>query len=81
MVSEKMEVHLPDLGEVDAVSVIEWHKRVGEATVEGEDLVEVETDKPTFVVPSPATGRLSRICAQVSVKLEAGGLLGEIELS
>jgi len=73
-----IDVHLPDLGEIDEVRVIEWLKRGGEVVCEGEDLVEVETEKTTFVVPAPATGRLARVTAAEGDTVLRGGLLGEI---
>lgn len=73
-----IDVRLPDLGEVDEVRVIEWLKRAGEAVCEGEDLVEVETEKTTFVVPAPATGRLARVIAAEGDTVLRAGPLGEI---
>jgi pyruvate/2-oxoglutarate dehydrogenase complex dihydrolipoamide acyltransferase (E2) component len=79
MTSERHEIRLPDLGEVDEVTVVEWLKPVGESLAEGDDLVEVETQKTTFVVPAPASGRLSRIVAHEGEKVRIDDLLGEIE--
>ena len=75
-----IDVHLPDLGEIDEVRVIEWLKRGGEVVCEGEDLVEVETEKTTFVIPAPATGRLIDIVAPETTTVSTGKVLGEIEL-
>ncbi len=77
--TETRNVNLPDLGEVDEVRIVGWLKRLGEPVAEGEDLLEVETEKTTFVVPSPARGRLARIAAQAGDRVKPGGLLGEIE--
>jgi len=77
--AETFNVNLPDLGEVEEATVVGWLKKIGEAVAEGEDLLEVETEKTTFVVPSPAEGRLVRIAAEEGKKVKAGGLLGEIE--
>ena len=79
MENANVDILLPDLGDVGEVIVVEWLKRVGDAVVDGGDLVEVETEKTAFVVPSPASGRLRTITAQPGDRLEVGGALGQIE--
>jgi len=75
----KETVRLPDLGDVGEVVVVEWITSEGASVVEGEDLVEVETEKTTFVVPAPTSGRLRTIVARVGDRLRVGETLGEIE--
>ena len=77
---ERKDIHLPDLGEVEEVTVVGWLKRVGDLVSEGEDLLEVETEKTTFVVPAPASGRIERIAVGKGDKVRIGGLLGEIAI-
>lgn len=43
---------------VETVILLEWKKDEGDRVQEGETLCEVETDKATFEVPSPASGIL-----------------------
>jgi pyruvate dehydrogenase E2 component (dihydrolipoamide acetyltransferase) len=74
-----LEVRLPDLGEVDEVTVIAWLNEEGEALKEGEDLVEVETEKTTFVIDAPRDGRLKRIVKKEGEKAHLNDLLAEIE--
>jgi len=76
-----MEIRLPDLGEVDEVRVVGWLADVGDPVSEGDDLLEVETEKTTFVVPAPGPGRLAEIVAAEGSTVERGGLLGRIEPS
>ncbi len=77
---ERKDILLPDLGEVEEVTVVGWLKRVGDLVAEGDDLVEVETEKTTFVVPAPASGRIERIAVKKGDKVRIGGLLGEIAI-
>ena len=77
---ERKDILLPDLGEVEEVTVVGWLKRVGDLVAEGDDLVEVETEKTTFVVPAPARGRIERIAVKKGDKVRIGGLLGEIAI-
>ena len=72
-------IRLPDLGDVGDVVVVEWAKAEGEAVHEGEDLVEVETQKTAFIVPAPTSGRLRAITARPGDRLRTGEALGEIE--
>jgi 2-oxoglutarate dehydrogenase E2 component (dihydrolipoamide succinyltransferase) len=56
-----------------------WLKSVGEAVVENEPLIEVETDKVTIEIPAPAGGVLAEILKQEQDEIEPGELLGRIQ--
>ena len=79
METNTIDVRLPDLGEVDEVRVVQWLQDEGSTVVSDEDLVEVETEKTTFVVPAPIGGRLIEIVAAEGAPIGRGGLLGRIE--
>ncbi len=52
-------VLLPKFGNsVESSIIVRWLKQIGESVAEGEALCEVETDKATIEVPSPAAGVL-----------------------
>lgn len=56
----KQEVAVPQIGESVASGVLAaWLKHEGDTVQEGEELFELETDKATLSVPSPAAGVLS----------------------
>ncbi len=76
---DRIEVRLPDLGEVEEVTITSWLKAEGEHVAAGEDLLEVETEKTTFVVEAPADGRLARILKQEGEKAKRDELLAEID--
>jgi pyruvate/2-oxoglutarate dehydrogenase complex dihydrolipoamide acyltransferase (E2) component len=62
-----VEVILPQEGmAMQAGTVVEWLKTVGDDVQQGEALVEVEAEKVTFEVVSPADGTLTEI------RVEAG---------
>lgn len=53
---------MPKLGNtVESSIIVEWRKQIGDRVEEGEPLVDVETDKATVEVPSPAAGTLLAI--------------------
>ena len=59
-----IEIRVPTLGEsVTEATVATWFKKPGEAVAQDEMLCELETDKVTVEVPSPAAGILGTIVA------------------
>jgi len=81
MEKNAFDVRLPDLGEVDEVRIVQWLRGIGSTVAEGEDLLEVETEKTTFVVPAPASGRLIEIAAVEGATIQRGGVLDRIDRS
>jgi pyruvate/2-oxoglutarate dehydrogenase complex dihydrolipoamide acyltransferase (E2) component len=73
------EVRLPDLGEVDDVIVVAWLKQEGDSVAAGEALVEVETEKTTFVIEAPEAGRLAHIVRRENEKVCVHDLLAQVE--
>ena len=74
-----IEVMVPTLGEsVSEATVATWFKKQGDAVVQDEPLAELETDKVSVEVPSPATGTLAEIYAESGATVGAGGKLGRI---
>ena len=58
------ELKLPDLGEgVAEGEIARWLVEVGESVEEDDPLVEIQTDKTTVEIPSPAAGGVARILA------------------
>ena len=73
------EAKLPPLGEgIEKASVSYWHRSVGEHIKEGEDLVELVTDKATFNMPSPVSGVLKEVLAQEGDEVRVGQVLARI---
>jgi len=72
------EVRLPDLGEINEVTVVDWLRQEGETVVAGEGLVEVETEKTTFVVEAPQAGKLALIVKKKGDKAQINELLARI---
>jgi 2-oxoglutarate dehydrogenase E2 component (dihydrolipoamide succinyltransferase) len=70
------EIRVPTLGEsVTEATVGQWFKKEGDAVSLDEPLVELETDKVTIEVPSPAAGRLERIAVKDGETVGVGALL------
>ncbi len=81
MEEQRIDIHLPDLGDVEEVRVIRWLLPVGTRVDVDDDLLEVETEKTTFVVPAPEAGRLAEIVAVEGASVPRGGIVGRIDRS
>jgi len=79
MTAETILVRMPDLGDVSKAVVVQWLQSLGSQLCEGDDLLEVETEKTTFVIPAPVSGRLMTIHALETMAVTTGEMLGEIE--
>jgi pyruvate/2-oxoglutarate dehydrogenase complex dihydrolipoamide acyltransferase (E2) component len=56
-------------------NVVRWLKREGEPVHLGEPLVELETEKVSYELESPAQGFLVKIVAHEAVEVPVGGRL------
>src|SRR5262245_16838992 len=74
-----IEVRVPDEQEGTKAVVRAWLRRVGDLVFENEPLVELETDKVTQEVPSPAAGVLTEILLDTDDEAEPGALLAKID--
>ena len=60
-----VELTVPEVGEsISEVQIGRWIKKDGEAVAKDEDLVEIETDKASVVLPAPEAGVLSIVKAE-----------------
>lgn len=78
----RIEVTLPDLGEdsVQAVTVSSWLARLGQPMCEGDDLLELTTDKAAFTLPCPRPGTLARTLVGEGDKIRVGDALCVLEV-
>ncbi|WP_371168199.1 2-oxoglutarate dehydrogenase complex dihydrolipoyllysine-residue succinyltransferase [Aliiroseovarius sp. 2305UL8-7] len=74
-----IEVRVPTLGEsVTEATVATWFKKPGDAVAVDEMLCELETDKVTVEVPSPAAGTMGEIVAAEGETVGVDALLATI---
>jgi len=53
----QIEVKVPQLSEsVAEATLLQWHKKVGDAVARDENLVDIETDKVVLELPAPSAG-------------------------
>ena len=70
---------LPELGEgIEQAVVSYWHFKEGDKVEEGEDIVEMATDKATFNLPAPSSGVLTKIYFEEGENVTVGGIIAKI---
>jgi pyruvate dehydrogenase E2 component (dihydrolipoamide acetyltransferase) len=75
-----LEFRLPDVGEgIANAEIIAWQVAVGDRVSEHQDLVEIQTDKATVVIPCPASGVVARLCADEGDTVDVGAVLAVFE--
>ena len=75
------DVLLPDIGDFDAVEVIEVLVSVGDEVAVEDSLVTLESDKATMEIPSPFSGVVKAIQVKVGDRISEGGKLLTLEAS
>ncbi len=75
-----LEFRLPDVGEgIATAEIVAWQVAEGDQVTEHQDLVEIQTDKATVVIPCPANGVVTRLCGTPGDTLDVGAVLAVIE--
>ena len=75
-----VDIVVPTLGEsVTEATVAKWFKSPGDAVVQDDPLVELETDKVTVEVNAPVSGALASILVASGTDVAVGALLGTID--
>src|SRR3954466_15818803 len=74
-----IEIKVPAMGEsVTEATISKWFKKEGDAVKRDEPLLELETDKVTVEVPSPADGAIESISVAQGATVSVGAILGAI---
>lgn len=63
---------------IEELTIVEWLKKEGDTVKELEMIVELETEKVTTEIPSPATGTILKILAQKDETVKVGSTLAWI---
>jgi dihydrolipoamide dehydrogenase len=70
--SATVEVKVPDIGDFDAVDVIEILVKPGDRVEAESSLITLESDKATMEIPSPAAGVVNRLIVKIGDKVSKG---------
>ena len=80
-ISRHMKIQLPQVGESVTEGIIgRWLKQPGDRVEKYDPLVEVVTDKVNMEMPSPASGKLTRILAEEGQTVPMGAVIAEMEV-
>lgn len=75
-----IEVKVPQLSEsVSEATLLTWHKQAGEAVQEGENLIDIETDKVVLELPAIKSGVLSKIIKADGAKVGSNEIIAQID--
>lgn len=75
----QIDVRIPELEGIESVTITYWHFKEGEQILEGKDLVEVATEKATFNIPSPVSGKLIKRNYEEGEVAKTGEVIAIIE--
>lgn len=79
----RVEIPLPSLGDDDDAvvggKIAFWLAKVDDLLAEGDDLLELTTDKAAFVVPCPQAGRLVERLVDEGDEVDVGQALCVLE--
>ena len=59
--AERLEVHLPEIGDFRDVDVVELLVSVGQRVEKEQSLLVLESDKATMEIPAPAAGVIEEL--------------------
>lgn len=79
--AEIKEVAVPDIGDFDAVPVVEIMVKAGDSVQQEDPLIVLESDKATVEVPSPYTGKIKQIKLKTGDKVSKGTLVLTMEVT
>jgi len=75
------QVNVPDIGDFDSVEVIEVLVAEGDQVEVDDSLITLESDKATMEIPSPFSGKITKIAISVGDSVSEGDYLLDIEAS
>src|ERR1700687_1077063 len=62
-------------------TILRWYKAAGDSIRKDEPLLELETDKVTVEIPSPATGELCEVLKQPDEEVLPGQVLARVRVA
>jgi dihydrolipoamide dehydrogenase len=74
-----MDIKVPDIGDFSDVPVVSILVSVGDTIAEEDPLIELESDKATMEVPSPAAGKITEIKIAEGDKVSEGTVIMVVE--
>jgi len=76
-----VEIHVPDIGDFDEVTVIELMVKPGDTVKADQSLITVESDKASMEIPSSAGGVVKELKVNLGDKVKQGSLVLVLEVA
>ena len=76
-----LDIKVPDIGDFDAVAVIELMVKVGDHVKVDQSLITVESDKASMEIPSSHEGVITALKVKVGDKVKEGSVIATVTLS
>ncbi len=76
-----IEIHVPDIGDFDEVTVIELMVKPGDTVKADQSLITVESDKASMEIPSSSAGVVKEIKVALGDKVKQGSLVVMLEVA
>ncbi|MEI7444472.1 MAG: biotin/lipoyl-containing protein, partial [Burkholderiales bacterium] len=75
-----IEVKVPQLSEsVAEATLLQWHKKAGEAVERDQNLIDIETDKVVLELPAPDSGVIAQILKGDGATVVSGEVIAIID--
>ncbi len=75
-----VEITVPDIGDFDAVEIIEVLVSEGDSVEANQDVLTLESDKAAMEIPSPQAGTVAKLNVSVGDKVKEGDLILTLEV-
>ncbi len=79
--SEQRQVTVPDIGDFDAVEVIEVLVKPGDTVTKEASLITLESDKATMDIPAPTAGTVTSVAVNVGDQIAQGSLILTLDVA
>lgn len=79
--ADLIEIKVPDIGDFDAVEIIEVLVSEGDSVDENQDIITLESDKAAMEIPSPIAGVIKEMKVSVGDKVKEGDVIAMAEAS
>lgn len=71
----------PDLGDTEKIELVRWLRKEGDSVSQGDEMIELVTDKAAFPVESPYSGILKKIIIEEGSVVKKGDILGIMDIN
>lgn len=75
-----LDIVIPQIGEsITEVFISQWYAKLGDFVNEGDDLIEIDSDKASMPVPAPASGKLVELLVEEGDEVPVGAIVARID--